>query len=264
MGGRLDFIHFIIRLSGQQKNEIRRWFRDNKLFPNAIGVVDGVEIVLQRGPPLDTKAWITRKSNFGMGGTGVVDHRGIFTFFSTGYPGSIHDATAFKSTDLYRNKDEYFQGEDYLLADAAYPMTSFMVPRYKAPSVNEARFNALHGSARVVVEHGFGMPKQKFPSLSCLSVDISSARGMRKASRWVLACVVIHNFIRLDANGVLDELEVANVVEDADNDIDNEFDDNQYNIDDAARNERREGPLKRNQLKVEVLRLERERRRRRR
>ncbi|KAG0246711.1 hypothetical protein BGX31_009840, partial [Mortierella sp. GBA43] len=35
----------------------------------------------------------------------------------------------------------YFQGEDYLLADAAYPMTSFLVPRYKTPTAAQAKFN---------------------------------------------------------------------------------------------------------------------------
>ncbi|KAI8349054.1 hypothetical protein B0O80DRAFT_169098 [Mortierella sp. GBAus27b] len=47
---------FIIWPNAGQKEQICRWFRDKKPFPNAIGAIDGVELVLLRGPSYDTKA----------------------------------------------------------------------------------------------------------------------------------------------------------------------------------------------------------------
>ncbi|KAF9368963.1 hypothetical protein CPB97_004039 [Podila verticillata] len=68
---------------------------------------------------------------YAMGGTAVSDHCKVFIYFSTGYVGSMHDSQAYKNTELFLSKDEYFQGMDYLLADAAYALSPTVIPRYK-------------------------------------------------------------------------------------------------------------------------------------
>jgi hypothetical protein len=47
----------------------------------------------------------------------VVDHRGIFTDFELGWPGSVADTIAFKESELWRNKGKYFEDDEYILAD---------------------------------------------------------------------------------------------------------------------------------------------------
>jgi hypothetical protein len=60
----------------------------------------------------------------------------------------------------------------------------------------KAKFNSYHGQARVKIENAFGMLKRRFQSLKSLPVVIKKERHIYKASNWILACVVIHNFVR--------------------------------------------------------------------
>ncbi|KAF9980840.1 hypothetical protein BGZ65_004624 [Modicella reniformis] len=97
-----------------------------------------------------------------MGATAICDHRGIFRYFSTGV--------------------EFFQEDEYLLADAAYAISSSVIPRYKEPFGNEEQFNTLHAITRVKIEHSLGMLKLKFPSLQNSPVTIKKKRHIRQAS----------------------------------------------------------------------------------
>jgi hypothetical protein len=134
-----------------------------------------------------------------MGATGVCDDRGMFTFFSTGYLGRTHDSAAYKACDLYLHEDEYFSGEDWLFADAAYALSMRIIPRYKAAHLTQQqkRFNELHARARVKIEHAFGMLKGKFLSLTELRCNILDDDGIWKTAEAVIACVVLHNITRL-------------------------------------------------------------------
>jgi len=144
---------FIVWPDQERKVEIRSWFRKHKCFPNAIGAVDGVPFPFDAALEYETKAWNTRKMEYAMGATGVCDHKGLFTYFSADYVGSMHDSQAYKNIDLYHNVAQYFQGEDYLLADAAYVLSTTLIPRYSNAIGDQLEFNTLHGSARVKIEH---------------------------------------------------------------------------------------------------------------
>src|SRR5690554_4197694 len=113
------------------KTNIKRHFKETSGFSDAIGIIDGTMIPMLRAPSEDRNSWATRKSNFAMGATGVVDHCGVFTFFITGYVGSRHDSAAYKSSDLFLNTDRYFTGEDYMLGDAAYGLSPTLITRFK-------------------------------------------------------------------------------------------------------------------------------------
>lgn len=72
----------------------RRGFR-------SIGAVDGITFLFSTPPSWETQTWNTRKGNYAMGGTGVCDHLGRFTYFSTSYFGSFNDFYAHKRTQLF-------------------------------------------------------------------------------------------------------------------------------------------------------------------
>ncbi|KAF9948161.1 hypothetical protein BGZ72_009902, partial [Mortierella alpina] len=105
-----------------------------------------------------------------------------FTYHSTGYVGSMHDSGDYKNNYLYQRPEDYFIGKEYLLADAAYALTTTVIPRFTNAVGEGLTFNILHGSARVKVEHAFGMLKLKFQSLSNLSIKIISQRDIDHAS----------------------------------------------------------------------------------
>lgn len=184
----------------ERKAEIRDWFKVEKGFPNAIGAVDGVPFPLESAPSSNPHRWVTRKCNYAMGATAVCDHVGRFTFVRTGYVGKMHDSAAYKATPLFMEPILFFHLNEYLLADAAYALTPTVIPRYKNADGDEASFNIYHGSARVVIEHAFGMLKLKFQSLQNIPVKIRSRSDAWKASRWIIACFVLHNFIRIGLN----------------------------------------------------------------
>ena len=64
-----------------------------------------------------------------------------------GHTASVHDSTAFKSTDIYLNSGRYFDVEEYLLADKAYALERHIITPDKVPAsrqTNNMVFNHEH------------------------------------------------------------------------------------------------------------------------
>jgi len=102
-----DLQHLFLRWpNNQQKAEIKSRFGANYHFRECIGCVDRTMIDFDRAPAVDRNSWTTRKSVFSMGATGVCDHQGIFTHFSTGYLGTQHDSSDYKATTLYMSRSD--------------------------------------------------------------------------------------------------------------------------------------------------------------
>jgi len=108
----------------------------------------------------------------------------------------MNDSLAYRATRLHKDRDECFQGKEYLLADAGYSIASTVIPRYKGNDITaqEHRFNGLHGSARVKIEYAFGWLKLKWQSLKNLPAKIDKKRHIDRASSWTMACLILHNF----------------------------------------------------------------------
>ncbi|GJJ74603.1 nuclease HARBI1 [Entomortierella parvispora] len=194
----------------ERKEEIASWFKD-KMFPDAIGAVDGVPFPFEMAPSYNTHEWNTYKCKHAMGATAVCDHQGRFTFVSTGYVGSMHDALAYKKCSLYTSADDFFRGRQYIIGDAAYMVSKTVIPRYRIPRGYQQRFNTLHGQARVIIEHAFGMLKLKFQSLQNLPIKITRRSDIAKASSWVMACMILHNFVRDRSNGEAWDSDLARI-----------------------------------------------------
>jgi hypothetical protein len=47
----------------------------------------------------------------------ICDHRGIFTGYELGWPGSVADSTVFKESDMWQKRNEYFAEDEYILVD---------------------------------------------------------------------------------------------------------------------------------------------------
>lgn len=180
----------------QEKSRIKRHLGKGR-FSDAIGAVDGTMIPIFRAPTLSRDTFATRKSNFAMGATGVADHRSMFTFFYTGYVGTKHDSSAYKDTPLYKKKEDYFSGGEYLLADAAYALTPTVIAAYKGRHQPPPRqqFNKALSSSRVKIEHAFGLLKGRWASLRHLRMDHDTTSDMRRIVQHIHACVVIHNIL---------------------------------------------------------------------
>ncbi|KAF9082603.1 hypothetical protein BGX27_004446, partial [Mortierella sp. AM989] len=77
------------------------------------------------------------------------------------YPGRMHDSAAYKTSKLYLNPENYFEGSEFILSDAAFAVSHILMPRYRGvredrvEDKDKRRFNRHLGTARVKVEHAF-------------------------------------------------------------------------------------------------------------
>ena len=99
-------IELLARLLGEyvqwQEPEQARYDR-HKIFRCCIGFLDGSIIILRTKPKLNPEAYFSRKKNYGFNLQAICDWKGRFIWASMGHTASVHDSTAFKSSDLYRN-----------------------------------------------------------------------------------------------------------------------------------------------------------------
>ncbi|KZP34567.1 hypothetical protein FIBSPDRAFT_719687, partial [Athelia psychrophila] len=83
-------------------------------FPRCIGIGDGTYIRLVDKPWIDGWSYWCRKKFYAVP---ICDHRGIFIGYEFGWPGSVDDSTVFRESDLWLNKADYFEGDEYILVD---------------------------------------------------------------------------------------------------------------------------------------------------
>ncbi|GET58840.1 putative nuclease HARBI1 [Rhizophagus irregularis DAOM 181602=DAOM 197198] len=117
-------------------------------------------------------------------------HTDIFRMF---LPGSVHDAQVYANSDFFLNKAKYIEGDDYVLGDSAYPISSFLITPFKNPfNYRQRQFNFIHSKHRVVVEHAFGRLKARFKALKELSV-----KDIKTAIKLADCAILLHNFLEI-------------------------------------------------------------------
>lgn len=120
--------------------------------------------------------------------------------YAAGHVGSAHDALAFRDTRLYNNHSTLLRNGEWVWADSAYGVASWLVSPFKQPGGGEitpdqSRFNYYLSRLRVRVEHAIGLLKGRFQSLRELRIQISSTERHRSAVRWIQCCITLHNLI---------------------------------------------------------------------
>lgn len=143
-----------------------------------------------------------------MSATAICDHQKRFTYFRAGDFGSTHDSPAFKETKLYKWSNIFFNGDEYLLADKGYPCLPITMIPFKVNNVTtQGRriFNGRHKSGRTKIENAFGLLKGKWRSLDCMAVDVEKEDDKRPVCSWIMACVVLHNFLLMHPGDRLEE-----------------------------------------------------------
>ncbi|ETV78981.1 hypothetical protein H257_07766, partial [Aphanomyces astaci] len=117
-----------------------------------------------------------------------------------GWPGSVHDSTVWASSSPARRPDSFFDANQYQAGDSGFALCLRMLTPYRLPYAAESgnnAFNTGHASLRVVCEHGNGILKGRWASLSCLPVFIRRSGDVKIVCDWILACCVLHNVVNL-------------------------------------------------------------------
>lgn len=102
------------------------------------------------------------------------------------------------------------------MGDSAYPLFDWLIPPYKDNgnlSALQKHFNFVHSSARVVIEHAFGLLKGRFRRLKFFDND-----NITFIVKCVIAATVLHNLCSCE-NDIIE----IDVNEDSDNENYDDF-----------------------------------------
>ena len=92
------------------------------------------------------------------------DESHVFTSVDVGWPGSVHDARIFQTSEIHDVVSENVRG--FLLGDSGYGIAPNMMTPYNNPTTPaQMHFNREHRRNRVVIEQSFGELKARFPIL---------------------------------------------------------------------------------------------------
>ncbi|KAG8485667.1 hypothetical protein CXB51_018850 [Gossypium anomalum] len=175
-----------------------RW----KWFKNCLGALDGTHIKI-RVPTVDKPRYRTRKGDIATNMLGVCTSDMQFVYVLPGWEGSVADGRVLRDAISRRHGLKVSHG-CYYLVDAGYTnCEGFLAPfrgqRYHLnewrqsyqPSTPEEFFNMKHASARNVIERCFGLLKLRWGILRS-----PSFYPIRVHNRIIIACCLLHNFIR--------------------------------------------------------------------
>jgi hypothetical protein len=73
---------------------------------------------------------------------------------------------------------------------STYHLSEFRLRRQRAPQGKYEKFNFLHSSLRNVIEHSFGVLKQKW----CI-LKLMPSFSPKTQNHFIIACMILHNFI---------------------------------------------------------------------
>ena len=184
----------------------KRWF-----LPGAKLAIDGSHVPYS--PPRIPEVYddfINRKQYPSLNCVCIVDALGRIVYLDPSPPGGMHDATAFKLTELYREKiqkGKVLNEGEYILGDSAYdekelyPWLFCPFPPSKLRSNAHARLSYLQSTLRIKVECTLGQLKNKFRILlhqhQLHGHSASGTSGYGLAQKTVLVCACLFNFSKL-------------------------------------------------------------------
>lgn len=127
----------------------------------------------------------------------MCDHKRKIIDIFIGYPGSVHDSRVYRNSTL-NNTLEQKCGRYFLLGDSGYPLQNNLLTPYKDRgnlTRRQRNYNIKLARNRYVIEHTFGVLKQKFRQLYHLKL-----RNIRYICHCIRAACVLHNIALDDAD----------------------------------------------------------------
>ncbi len=185
-----------------QRGLVRSQIETISGFPNCIGMIDGSHFTLLNKPQIDPECYFTRKSRYALNCLLVCDHRRIFTFYSVGHVGSVHDNRVLRCSKLASETENYFVDKQYILGDSAYGTNfSFIVSPYKRPLADvgfNRTFNYLLSKSRITIEHAIGILKSRFPRLrDGFTEVIRDEKDNEFVCKAIVSAIILHNVCRV-------------------------------------------------------------------
>lgn len=146
----------------------------------------------------------------------MCDHNKKIRDIFVGYPGSVHDARVFRTSPFYETLPNKCDNH-FIIGDSAYPCLPHLLTPFKDNGFltrPQQNYNFLLSRSRYIIEHCFGLLKQRFRSLYHLKL-----KNIGEIVHFIRACAVLHNlciddeFIPEGEVPVQDIVEIGNVEE---------------------------------------------------
>ncbi|GLV38138.1 uncharacterized protein CBL_10105 [Carabus blaptoides fortunei] len=214
-----------------EKLIIQQHFLNNG-FPGIIGAIDGCHIKIDR-PEIDPDSYINRKGYYSIQMQVVCDNELKIRDVFVGYPGSVHDSRVFRNSPLYTHLEEKC-GHYFILGDSGYPLQKkLLTPFRDRGQLNrqQINYNTKLSKDRYVIEHCFGVMKQKFRQLYHLKL-----RNIEMIVHFIRAMCVLHNIALKDDFAPNEDIVANDNVPHVHHDIDNDDGEN-YDDRDSRRDE---------------------------
>ncbi|XP_073037726.1 uncharacterized protein [Primulina eburnea] len=193
-----------------------------RCFKGCLGALDGTHIGVHV-PKREQARYRNRKGTISVNVLGVCDRNMNFIYALTRWEGSAADARVLRDAI---NRDDSFivpRGCYYLCDNGYANVEGFLTPyrrvRYHrdswgnracGPQDYKELFNWRHSQARNVIERAFGLLKKRWAILRS-----PSFYPLKVQNQIILACIVLHNFIRTQ----MDEDPIDNVEEHVDSPV---------------------------------------------
>ncbi|KAE8751624.1 hypothetical protein FOCC_FOCC001472 [Frankliniella occidentalis] len=207
---------FISWPNEEERRQIKTSFQRATGFPGVVGCIDGTHIFIT-APLTDAAQYRNRHHGYSINVQAVVDSSLLIRDLHVGEVGSMHDARVFRrsplSQDLLQRRNRILPDE-HLVGDGGYVLTDYMM----IPFVNnghltaeQLNFNKKLSQSRVRVENAFAKAKGKWRRLKFLH-----ARRPDIVVDHITASFVLHNFIILNGDAMIDEQELGRPIRNAD------------------------------------------------
>lgn len=177
-------------VSESECSRIANKFQQKNGFPGIIGAINGTHVNIMK-PKTEPDAWIDRKEHHSISVTAAVDSEKRFIYYFVGCPGSLHDQHVFRLSDIIE-KLKKVPEKYHLVGDSSYARSSELIVPYSGNNLTaeQRSFNFLHSSNRMVVEHAFGLLKNKFARVhNTLNVRIWDIAALS-----IRVAIILHNF----------------------------------------------------------------------
>lgn len=198
----IDLFHEVVLWpDAARRRDIEAYMLETYRLPGCIGFIDGSHVILHKTPSFSIEKNATfwsRKKRYGLLVLAVCDHQKRFTYVQTGHFSSATDFRAQQTSALVQNPANLFDDEQYVLGDSGFYCTNEIVPMYRRKansqlSEEETEFNDHVARARVLVEHAFGILKQRWLMLTDMHLLLSDQVHLSFAYGIIRAAVVLHN-----------------------------------------------------------------------
>lgn len=120
----------------------------------------------------------------------VCDHRRRIRDIFVGFPGSVHDSRVLRTSPLYETLAEKCN-DRFIIGDSGYPCLRHLLTPFRDNghlTRRQRNYNYVLSKNRYIIEHCFGILKQKFRQLYHIKL-----KNVADVVHFIRACAVLHN-----------------------------------------------------------------------